>query len=64
MNTPGAQAYPLSALALEAALGLIALLGTVTVVQRILHTRAQARLQEHAQGAEEPPVGETPVRPG
>jgi CDP-diacylglycerol--glycerol-3-phosphate 3-phosphatidyltransferase len=64
MNTPGARAYPLSALALEAALGLIALLGTVTVVQRILHTRAQARLQEHAQGAGEPPVGETPVRPG
>ncbi len=58
MNAPGAQAYPLSALALEAALGLIALLGTVTVIQRILHTRAQARLQEHAA------AGETPVRPG
>jgi len=42
MDTPGARAYPLSALALEAALGLIAILGTVTVIQRILHTRAQA----------------------
>jgi hypothetical protein len=59
MDTPGAQAYPLSALALEAALGLIALLGTATVIQRILHTRAQARLQERAQ-----PAGELPVRPG
>ncbi|MFH1475121.1 MAG: CDP-alcohol phosphatidyltransferase family protein [Chloroflexota bacterium] len=43
MDTPGAMAYPLSALALEAALGLIAVLGTITVIQRILHTRAQAR---------------------
>jgi phosphatidylglycerophosphate synthase len=43
MDTPGALAYPPSALALEAALGLIAILGTVTVIQRILHTRAQAR---------------------
>lgn len=57
--TPGAQAYPLSALALEAALGLIAILGTATVIQRILHARAQAHAQEHAQ-----PAGETPVRPG
>jgi CDP-diacylglycerol--glycerol-3-phosphate 3-phosphatidyltransferase len=52
MDTPGAQAYPLSALALEAALGLIAVLGTVTVIQRILHTRAQARQQERAEAAE------------
>jgi CDP-diacylglycerol---glycerol-3-phosphate 3-phosphatidyltransferase len=51
MDLPGARAYPLSALALEAALGLIAILGTVTVVQRILHTRAQARQQERAQAA-------------
>jgi CDP-diacylglycerol--glycerol-3-phosphate 3-phosphatidyltransferase len=43
MDTPGAMAYPLSALALEVALGLIAILGTITVIQRILHTRAQAR---------------------
>ena len=52
-DLPGATAYPLSALALEAALGLIALLGTITVIQRILHTRAQARQQEHAQAAAE-----------
>ncbi len=39
----GAAAYPPSALALEAALGLIAVLGTITVIQRILHTRSQAR---------------------
>ena len=58
-NAPGAQAYPLSALALEVALGLIALLGTATVIQRILHTRAQARLQDHV-----PAARETPVRPG
>ena len=38
----GAQAYPLRALALEAALALIVILGTVTVIQRILHVRAQA----------------------
>jgi CDP-diacylglycerol--glycerol-3-phosphate 3-phosphatidyltransferase len=43
MDTPGATAYPPSALALEAALGLIAILGTITVIQRVLHTRAQAR---------------------
>jgi len=43
MDTPGATAYPLSALALEAALALIAILGTITVIQRVLHTRAQAR---------------------
>lgn len=48
MDTPGALAYPLSALALEAALGLIAILGTVTVIQRILHTRGQARQQARA----------------
>jgi len=48
VDTPGALAYPLSALALELALGLIAILGTVTVVQRILHTRGQARQQARA----------------
>ena len=47
-ETPGALAYPLSALALEGALGLIAILGTVTVVQRILHIRGQARQQARA----------------
>lgn len=46
MNTPGAMAYPLSALALEAALGLIAVLATVTTIQRIVHTISQARHQE------------------
>jgi CDP-diacylglycerol--glycerol-3-phosphate 3-phosphatidyltransferase len=42
MDTPGARAYPLSALALEAALALIVVLGTITVAQRILHVRAQS----------------------
>ena len=42
MDTPGAQAYPLSALALEAALALIAILGTLTVIQRILHVVRQS----------------------
>ncbi len=46
MDLPGAQAYPLSALALEAALGLIALLGTITVIQRVLHVRRQAARAE------------------
>jgi CDP-diacylglycerol--glycerol-3-phosphate 3-phosphatidyltransferase len=58
-DQPGATAYPLSALALELALGLIALLGTITVVQRILHTRDQARRQERAAAA-----AETSDRPG
>ena len=53
MDIPGARAYPLSALALEAALGLIAILGTITVIQRILHTRALARQQERGQATEE-----------
>jgi len=43
MDLPGAMAYPLSALALEAALGLITILATITTIQRILHVRAQAR---------------------
>ena len=55
----GAGAYPPSALALEAALGLIAILGTATVVQRILHTREQARRLEPASN-----IQETPGRPG
>ena len=37
----GGAAYPPSALALEAALGLIAILATITTIQRILHVRAQ-----------------------
>lgn len=43
MDQPGGMAYPLSALALEAALALIAILATITTIQRILHVRAQAR---------------------
>jgi CDP-diacylglycerol--glycerol-3-phosphate 3-phosphatidyltransferase len=39
----GGAAYPLDGLILEAALGLIALLATVTVIQRIFHVRAQAK---------------------
>lgn len=42
MDQPGAMAYPLSALALEASLGLIAVLATITTIQRILHVRKQA----------------------
>jgi phosphatidylglycerophosphate synthase len=44
-SAPGATAYPLSALALEAALGLIAVLATVTTIQRIVHTAHQAAKQ-------------------
>ena len=43
VDLPGAMAYPLSALALEAALGLITILATTTTIQRILHVRALAR---------------------
>lgn len=46
MDQPGAMAYPPSALALEAALGLIAILATVTTIQRIVHTINQAARQE------------------
>ena len=42
MDLPGALAYPLSGLAIDATLGLITVLATVTVVQRILHVRRQA----------------------
>ncbi|HEY3333633.1 MAG TPA: CDP-alcohol phosphatidyltransferase family protein [Candidatus Limnocylindrales bacterium] len=45
MDQPGAQAYPLSALALEAALGLIAILATITTIQRIVAAINQARQQ-------------------
>ena len=43
MDQPGGQAYPLSGLALDTTLGLIAVLATMTVIQRILHVRAQAK---------------------
>jgi CDP-diacylglycerol--glycerol-3-phosphate 3-phosphatidyltransferase len=42
----GGAAYPLSALALEAALGLIAVLATITTIQRIVVTIRQADKQE------------------
>ena len=42
----GAMAYPLSALALEVSLGLIAVLATITTIQRILHTVRQAADQQ------------------
>ena len=45
-DLPGAMAYPLSALALEGALGLIAVLATITTIQRIVHTINQASKQE------------------
>ena len=41
----GGMAYPLGALVLEAALGLIAVLATVTTIQRIVHTVRQAAQQ-------------------
>jgi hypothetical protein len=44
-STPGGMAYPLNALALEAALGLIALLASITTVQRIVVTLRQASSQ-------------------
>lgn len=46
IDQPGARAYPLNALALEAALGLIAVLATITTVQRIVTTVRQASQQE------------------
>ena len=42
MDGVGGLAYPLSGLAIDATLGLITVLATVTVVQRILHVRRQA----------------------
>ena len=39
----GGAAYPLSGLALDISLGLIAILATITTIQRILHVRAQAK---------------------
>jgi phosphatidylglycerophosphate synthase len=45
-DLPGALAYPPSALALEGALALIAILATITTIQRIVHTINQAAKQE------------------
>jgi phosphatidylglycerophosphate synthase len=39
----GGAAYPPSAIALNLSLGLIAILATITTIQRILHVRAQAK---------------------
>ncbi|MHB8958511.1 MAG: CDP-alcohol phosphatidyltransferase family protein [Candidatus Limnocylindrales bacterium] len=45
-SAPGATAYPLNALVLEGALGLIAVLATITTVQRIVVTLQQAAASE------------------
>jgi phosphatidylglycerophosphate synthase len=45
-SAPGAMTYPLSALALEVSLGLIAVLATITTIQRILHTVRQAAVEQ------------------
>jgi CDP-diacylglycerol--glycerol-3-phosphate 3-phosphatidyltransferase len=42
-DVPGGLAYPLSAVALDVTLGLIAVLATITTIQRILHVLAQSR---------------------
>jgi phosphatidylglycerophosphate synthase len=42
----GGVAYPLNAIALELALGLIAILATITTIQRIVVTASQARHQQ------------------
>jgi CDP-diacylglycerol--glycerol-3-phosphate 3-phosphatidyltransferase len=42
----GGAAYPLSALALEGALGLIAVLATITTIQRIIHVTREASSKE------------------
>jgi CDP-diacylglycerol--glycerol-3-phosphate 3-phosphatidyltransferase len=46
MDLPGTMAYPFSAIALEVALGLIAILATITTIQRILHVRRQLDTQQ------------------
>jgi phosphatidylglycerophosphate synthase len=43
MDGAGGLAYPLSGMALNVTLGLITILATITVIQRILHVRAQAK---------------------
>lgn len=46
MDQPGAMVYPLNALALEASLALIAVLATITTIQRIVATLRQAAASE------------------
>jgi len=53
MDLPGAMAYPFSALALEVALGLITIGGTITTIQRILHVRAQANREATSRPTEQ-----------
>jgi phosphatidylglycerophosphate synthase len=43
----GGAAYPLGALVLELALGLIAVLATITVIQRIVHVTRQPTPEDH-----------------
>ncbi len=45
-DTPSAMAFPPSAVALEVSLGLIAVLATITTIQRILHTVREAAGQQ------------------
>lgn len=45
-SQPGGAAYPWQAIALEAALGLIAILSTITTIQRIVHVIRQQQTQE------------------
>jgi phosphatidylglycerophosphate synthase len=45
-QSAGGAAYPQNAIALEVALGLIAVLATITTIQRIVTTVNQARQQE------------------
>jgi phosphatidylinositol phosphate synthase len=47
-NGAGGAAYPLSALALEVGLGLIATLAVITTIQRIVHVVRQASSKEHS----------------
>lgn len=47
MDLPGAMAYPLSAIALELALALIAILATITTIQRIIHVKRQLEQGEN-----------------
>jgi phosphatidylglycerophosphate synthase len=58
-GSAGAMAYPPSALALDAALGLIAVLATITTIQRIVATVGQAN---RATTDESVATGATPTR--
>ena len=47
LDDAGGGAYALEAVALEVSLGLIAILATITTIQRIVHTINQGRSQDH-----------------